>query len=121
MNNKIGLVSLIIVFIVVIFANYIILRKGAAHFDGITAKQLMDSLNAHDKVREQQLSVLRSKYEQDSVKITSIRSEIDKVPGLVKEINKTYDKKRSHVNSLSVDEQVGHMSDWLSKDSSLGE
>lgn len=119
--NKTALIGLVCVVIVVIFANYIILRKHVNHSDGITAKQLMDSLVAHDKIREQQLSVLRSKYEQDSVKITSIKSEIDKVPGLVKEINKTYDKKRNHVNSLSVDEQVGHMSDWLSKDSSLGE
>jgi hypothetical protein len=119
MNNKI--VVAVFIGIVGVLLAIIAFYQKPAHFDGITAKQLMDSLNAHDKVREQQLSVLRSKYEQDSVKISSIRSEIDKVPGLVKEISKSYDKKRSHVNSLSVDEQVSHMSDWLSKDSSLGE
>jgi hypothetical protein len=55
MNSKIALVSLIAVITIVIFGNYIILRKGVNHFDGITAKQLTDSLKAHNKLREQQL------------------------------------------------------------------
>jgi hypothetical protein len=121
MNSKIALVSLIAVITIVIFGNYIILRKGVNHFDGITAKELSDSLAAHDKVRDQKLSILRIKYEQDSVKLTNMRSQIDQVPDLVKQINKKYDKKRDHINTLSVDEQVGHMSDWLSKDSSIRE
>lgn len=88
---------------------------------GITAKELADSLAAHDKIRDQKLSTLQAKYEQDSIKLTNMRNQVDHMPDLVKQINKKYDKKRDHVNSLSVDEQVGHMSDWLSKDSSIRE
>jgi hypothetical protein len=121
MNSKIALVSLIAVITIVIFGNYIILRKGVNHFDGITAKQLTDSLKAHNKLREQQLSLLKDKYKQDSVRINSIQNQINKVPDLVKEISKSYDKKRNHINSLSADEQVSYMSDWLSKDTSIRE
>lgn len=121
MNSKVALVLLIAVIVIVIFGNYIVFRKGVDQFDGITAKQLIDSLNAHDKVREQQLSILKDKYKQDSVRINSIQNQIDKVPDLVKEINKSYDKKRKHINSLSADEQVSYMSDWLSKDTSIRE
>lgn len=88
---------------------------------GITAKELADSLAAHDKVRDQKLTSLQVKYEQDSIKLTNMRNQVDNMPALMKEINKKYDKKRTHVNTLSIDEQVGHMSDWLSKDSSIRE
>jgi hypothetical protein len=121
MNSKIALVLLIAVITIVIFGNYIILRKGVNHFDGITAKQLTDSLKAHNKLREQQLSLLKDKYKQDSVRINSVQNQINKVPDLVKEISKSYDKKRNHINSLSTDEQVSYMSDWLSKDTSIRE
>jgi hypothetical protein len=117
--NKVAVV--VFIGIVGVLLAIIAFYQKPAKFEGITAKELSDSLAAHDKIRDQKLSILRIKYEQDSVKLTNMRSQIDQVPDLVKQINKKYDKKRDHINTLSVDEQVGHMSDWLSKDSSLGE
>lgn len=117
--NKVTVI--VFISIVGVLLAIIAFYQKPAKFEGLTAKQLADSLAAHDKVRDQQLSVLRTKYEQDSVKLTNLRAQIDNVPALVKEINKKYDKKRNHINTLSVDEQVGHMSDWLSKDSSIRE
>lgn len=80
---------------------------------------LKDSMRIHDQKRDSIVKAFRIRSMSDSLKVAYLEQIVGKVPDMINNVKKKYNEKRNHINSLPVDEQVGYLADWLSKEDSL--
>jgi hypothetical protein len=77
----------------------------------------MDSLEKRDSIRTILSAMLIMGYRVDSSRIADIEmSVVQRIPEIKATIKRKYDEKRNHIDTMSADEQIRYMSDWLSKD-----
>lgn len=76
----------------------------------------VDSMRVHDIQRTQELARKDSVIKVLTIRADTLQQQLSRVPATITSIKQTYDKKRSHINTLPVDDQVSYLSEWLSKE-----
>jgi hypothetical protein len=113
----VGLLAIVIAAFIVVYWND---RKHwyAVEVDQRDFKNSLDTLRAHDRLRDSQDSLAQEKYMADSIRLYSLEGNVAKIPDVIHSIQNRYDAKRKHIDTISADEQLQLFSDWLSKEDS---